>query len=99
MTNGKRAALLALSLAAALAVCPASAETEAGAPAMLGVQVRDTPAPQTPVPKTPVPAEATAAEATSGEAEPITQEQIEAAGLGERILMRGMEGDDVVLLQ
>lgn len=101
MTNAKRMALLALSLAAALAVCPAAAETEAGAPAMLGVQVKDTPTPQTPTPQTPVPQTPVprAAEATSGEAEPVTQEQIEAAGLGERILMRGMEGDDVVLLQ
>ena len=33
MTNGKRTALLAVLLAAAMAVCPASAETEAGAPA------------------------------------------------------------------
>lgn len=96
MTNGKRTALLAVLLAAAMAVCPASAETEAGAPAMLGVQVRDTPAPQTPVPGESV---SSAAEATSDEAEPISQEQIEAAGLGERILMRGMEGDDVALLQ
>ena len=96
MTNGKRAALLAALLAAAMAVCPVSAETEAGAPAMLGVQVRDTPAPQTPVPGESV---SSAAEATSDEAEPISQEQIEAAGLGERILMRGMEGDDVALLQ
>ena len=99
MTNAKRTALLAALLAAALAVCPASAEPQESAPAMLGVQVKDTPEPPTPVPPTPEPSASPAAAAASGGAEPVTQEPIEAAGLGERILMRGMEGDDVALLQ
>ena len=63
--------------------------------AMLGVQVKDTAAPT---------AEPTL-EPTAEPAQeddpfaPITQEEIEAAGLGERILWRGMEGEDVKLVQ
>jgi len=37
--------------------------------------------------------------ATAQARDSATQEEMDAAGLGERILMRGMEGDDVVLLQ
>lgn len=57
---------------------------------MLGVQVKDTPAP------TIAPTAAPMREALLA---PITQEEIIAAGLGERILWRGMEGDDVLLMQ
>ena len=63
--------------------------------AMLGVQVKDTAAPT---------AEPTL-EPTAEPAQeddpfaPITQEEREAAGLGERILWRGMEGEDVKLVQ
>lgn len=90
---------------------------------MLGVQIKDTPAPQAQTAATPdeaaraeaapeetAPTEATPAEApeqdeaaqdevAQDEAAAITQEDMDAAGLGERILMRGMEGNDVVLLQ
>ena len=99
MRNARGAALL-LTL---MLVCPAlAAGEETGALTMLGVQVKDTPAPTV----TPV-ATATAApekEATPAEAEndlmtPITDEERDAAGLGERILIRGMEGEDVALMQ
>ena len=63
--------------------------------AMLGVQVKDTAAPT---------AEPTTALTTEPAQEndpfaPITQEERETAGLGERILWRGMEGEDVKLVQ
>ena len=92
-----KAKILAVLLAAVTAAAPAMAE---GA-ALLGVQVKDTPAP-TPAPtvlteeKTPVPEVKAENDAAMAE---ITQEEIAAAGLGERILMRGMEGEDVKLLQ
>lgn len=65
-----------------------------GEGAMLGVQIRYTPEPSA-APSPDV------QEATAGEAlmRTITQEEMDAAGLGERILMRGMEGADVVLVQ
>ena len=63
--------------------------------AMLGVQVKDTAAP-TAEPTT----EPTAEPAQEDDPfAPITQEEREAAGLGERILWRGMEGEDVKLVQ
>lgn len=97
--------ILALLMAAALSASCAVAEG-----VMLGVQIKDTPAPAItvlpPDASEALPAgEATPSEATPAEAEEalppeaITQEDMDATGLGERILMRGMEGDDVVLLQ
>ena len=67
---------------------------------MLGVQVKDTPSPAPTASAAPV-QEATPSEAeeASFEFREITAEEIEAAGLGERILMRGMEGEDVALMQ
>ena len=101
MRNVKGAALLL----ALMMVGPAlAAGEETGALTMLGVQVKDTPAPTaspTPV-VTATPAQvATPDEATPDDAlmAPITQEEREAAGLGERILIRGMEGEDVALMQ
>ena len=101
MRNVKGAALLL----ALMMVYPAlAAGEETGALTMLGVQVKDTPAPTaspTPV-VTATPAQvATPNEATPDGAlmAPITQEEREAAGLGERILIRGMEGEDVALMQ
>lgn len=89
MLNAK-AFLLALMLAA-VPVCG----TAEGV--MLGVQVKDTPAPT---------AEATAAPTPEAETpvalgllEPIMHSEIEEAGLGTRILWRGMEGEDVALMQ
>ena len=92
------ALLLALTM-----VCPAwAAGEETGTLTMLGVQVKDTPAPTAGLTASPAPAQ----EATPGEAAredplmaPITQEERDAAGLGERILFRGMEGEDVAVLQ
>ena len=92
------ALLLALTM-----VCPAwAAGEETGTLTMLGVQVKDTPAPTAGPTASPAPAQ----EATPGEAAredplmaPITQEERDAAGLGERILFRGMEGEDVAVLQ
>ena len=101
MRNVKGAALLL----ALMMVGPATAAgEETGALTMLGVQVKDTPAPTaSPTPTvTATPAqEATPDEATPDDAlmAPITQEEREAAGLGERILIRGMEGEDVALMQ
>ena len=84
-------------LAALLAALAVTAPVMAEGGALLGVQVKDTPAPtaaasaaaQTPIP---------AGEEDALMAE-ITEAQIEESGLGTRILMRGMEGEDVRLLQ
>jgi len=78
-------------IAAALlvALLPACALGEGGV--MLGVQVKDTPAP-TAAPT----AEPTA---TPFVLEAVTQQEMDEAGLGARILWRGMEGGDVVLVQ
>lgn len=87
-----RTRILAALIMALLAAQPVMAEGTA----LLGVQVKDTPAPTlTPAPEeTPVPGDEEDALMA-----PITEEEIAAAGLGERILMRGMEGEDVRLLQ
>lgn len=82
----------ALLLALALPACtPAKAE-------MLGVQVKDTPAPTASPTSEPTPAPK--ADAAQEELlAPITQEERTNAALGERILWRGMEGEDVRLVQ
>lgn len=75
-------------LACVLLVCALPALGEG---VMLGVQVKDTPtpAPQPTQAPTPTPFVLVA----------VTQEEVESAGLGERILWRGMEGEDVRLMQ
>jgi len=80
-------------VAAALlfAVLPVCAASALGEGVILGVQVKDTLAPT---------AEPTAAPtATPFVPDAVTQEEMERAALGERILWRGMEGDDVALMQ
>ncbi|MED9820800.1 MAG: peptidoglycan-binding domain-containing protein [Christensenellales bacterium] len=64
--------------------------TGALAEEMLGVQVKDAP--------TVTPAVQESVEA-GGMMDAITQEEMKAAGLGERIMWRGMEGEDVKLMQ
>jgi len=78
----------------ALALVPACGLAEG---VMLGVQVKDTPAPLAEVTASPAPA----AEMPSdlGLFEPIMPGEIEESGLGMRILWRGMEGEDVALMQ
>ena len=95
----QKAGLVALALM--LALTP-----EAGLGEALGVYVKQTAAPAAATAGGAAVDEATADEATVDEGsladawgEAITPEAIEAAGLGERILMRGMEGDDVALMQ
>ena len=102
-----------LALAFALVSCGAQAEGM-----MLGVQVKDTPAPEATAEavtleeamdaleeiEAQMPEEEKRAAAApdteiSGKAEDITQAQIEESGLGTRILWRGMEGEDVRLMQ
>ncbi len=101
-------------LAAMLSLVSCGAQAEG---VMLGVQVKDTPAPEATAAVTleaamdalaaidaMIPEEekraATASEADADDgADAITQAEIEAAGLGERILWRGMEGEDVQLMQ
>ncbi len=83
-----RKKLAAALMAGALLGCTTTALSES---VMLGVQVKDTPAP-------------TAASTAEPTATPfvlvaVTQQEMEAAGLGERILWRGMEGEDVRLMQ
>ena len=101
MRNAKRAALLL----ALMMACPALGAGEGTqALTMLGVQVKDTPAPTATPTATPTSAPVRAATPDEAEpsdalAAPITQEEMAAAGLGERILMRGMEGEDVALMQ
>ena len=96
MKNGKR--LAALLLTGMLGCGAACAE---GGMAMLGVQVKDTPAPAVSEAPTvsPDPTAAAPEETQDPLMAAITEAEIAAAGLGERILMRGMEGEDVALLQ
>ena len=89
MLNAK-AFVLALLLAAA-PVCGAAEGV------MLGVQVKDTPAPTVEATALPTPEAET--QAGLGLFEPITPDEMEAAGFGTRILWRGMEGEDVALMQ
>jgi len=88
----------AMLCAAALALLSAPAAAQPSGMAVLGVQVKDTPAPVETVlavtaQPTPDPAQ------TQDLFAEITQEERTVAGLGERILMRGMEGEDVALMQ
>ena len=89
-----KAFVLALMLAAAPAIGAAQG-------VMLGVQVKDTPAPTAVVTASPTPDTQTDTqdEAAQGLFEPISEGEIAAAGLGSRILWRGMEGEDVALMQ
>lgn len=67
---------------------------------MLGVQVKDTPSPTALVTASPTPrAEMKEEEAAQDLFATISKGEIEAAGLGTRILWRGMEGADVALMQ
>ena len=76
---------------AMLLACLVFTVTAAAEGVMLGVQVKDTPAPT---------AEPTAEPtATPFVLVHVTQEEMDTAGLGERILWRGMEGEDVRLVQ
>ena len=75
-------------LTGALLVCAAPAMGEG---VMLGVQVKDTPAPTLAPTAEPT--------ATPFALAAVTQEEVEASGLGQRILWRGMEGEDVKLMQ
>lgn len=105
MRRGTAAALLCM-------LCASCAMAEAP---VLGVQVQATPAPQAvqqaaeaemqiqaetqaEPQQTQTPAPESAGNAFA-QLDAATKEIMDAAGLGERILMRGMEGDDVVLLQ
>ena len=84
-------------LALALALLPACGAAEG---VMLGVQVKDTPAPTAAVTASPTPVQAEPAQTDETDVfAAITQEEILAAGLGTRILWRGMEGEDVALMQ
>lgn len=98
MFNGK-AFVLALMLAAA-PVCGAAEGV------MLGIQVKDTPSPTaeatvspTPIAEVEFESETEAEETAQGLFEPIMLSEMEEAGLGTRILWRGMEGEDVALMQ
>ena len=94
----KRLTIALVLMLAALTLAAPSAQGEGLA--VLGVQIKDTPAPTdmpTPQPLTPAPAQAR--QTQDALMAPITQEDIDAAGLGSRILMRGMTGEDVALMQ
>ncbi|MGN0995849.1 MAG: peptidoglycan-binding protein [Candidatus Ventricola sp.] len=94
----KKTARIALLLAMAVAMTSGLAASALAEGTMLGVQVRDT---ATPAPTaTPLPERGGAQGADDAALlAPITQQERDAAALGERILMRGMEGDDVRLVQ
>lgn len=96
--------------AAALALCLIAPLGLAEGTAMIGVQVKDTPAPTAEAAKNADSAPDILSESereTAQDAEqaspelmgPITQAEIDAVGLGTRILFRGMEGEDVRLMQ
>lgn len=80
-------------LAAALLGCAllGCAVPALGEGVLLGVQVKDTPAPTLQPTEEPT--------ATPFVLAAVTQQEMEEAGLGERILWRGMEGEDVRLMQ
>ena len=78
------AALLAAGLMG-LGVCALAEGT------MLGVQVKDTPSPTPLMTEEPT--------ATPFVLAAVTQQEMEASGLGSRILWRGMDGEDVKLMQ
>ena len=80
--------VLAVLLSLALPACAVPAMGEGG---MLGVQVKDTPAPTASPTAEPT--------ATPFVLAAVTQEEMDSAGLGTRILWRGMEGEDVRLMQ
>lgn len=87
-------------MALLLALCPAAGLGEA-AEGTLGVYVKES---ALPAPTASPAADAPTATPDEGDlagmwGEEITREAMDAAGLGERILMRGMEGDDVALMQ
>ena len=75
-------------LAASMLLCAAPALGEG---VMLGVQVKDTPAPTVEPTAEPT--------ATPFVLVAVTQQEVEESGLGSRILWRGMEGEDVKLMQ
>ena len=80
--------VLAVLLSLALPACAVPAMGEGG---MLGVQVKDTLAPTASPTAEPT--------ATPFVLAAVTQEEMDSAGLGTRILWRGMEGEDVRLMQ
>ena len=86
----------AFALALVLAAAPVCGTAEG---VMLGVQVKDTPAPTAAAAVSPTPNQEAKDEEALGLFEPIMQSEIEAACLGKRILWRGMEGEDVALMQ
>ena len=94
----KKTVRTALLLATALATTATLTAPALAEGTMLGVQVRDT---QAPAPSAaPLPEESNAQRADEAALlAPITQQERDAAALGERILLRGMEGDDVRLVQ
>ncbi len=82
----------------AMLLCMGCAQAALGE-GMLGVTVTYTPAPsQSPIPAPTQSAETPDEKAPAAQA-PVTQADIDAAKLGERILMRGMEGEDVAVMQ
>jgi len=86
----------ALALMLLLALLPSFGLSEG---VMLGVQVKDTPAPTAAATASPTPAAKEAEKEKTDLFAPITQGEIAAVGLGSRILWRGMEGADVKLMQ
>ena len=101
MTKRRLLCLAAAVLLTAAPSCPA--ETAEATPVPLGVRIPWTPAPT----EVPAKEEATLApvetvlleEATPGEAQGWTTERLSEAGVGGRILRRGMRGADVLLVQ
>lgn len=66
---------------------------------MLGVTVRYTPEPSQSPTVTPAVIVVSAVSGVTAKPAPVTQEEISEAQLGERILLRGMEGKDVEIVQ
>lgn len=89
------ACLLTLAMLCSCTALAEKAETESF---RLGVLVAYTPTPTAAPTPTPT-ASPTPAPTPTATPKVITQEEIEAAGLGSRILKRGMEGEDVRLMQ
>ncbi len=89
-------ATLALAL---ILLAQGNAWAEGTTPEATDMPVQVSPTPTSPAPTSPAPTSPAPASPAPTPEQAFSQEQIEAAGLGERILTRGTKGEDVALMQ